>query len=551
MGQLNQRNLTQIAFEDFSGGYAAAKGPTGLGANEAQDLKNIVLPPGGRSFRKRPGTQQVTPVGGSGQNIYSYTLGTYAFRLKAVGSDTAANNPLRVFTVTKLTAKSGGFDQVAFTSWNIDGTSSPAFTSYGVVYYTGDTVTSDFRYAIVPFQNYMICTSKQGGATSGLGAVPIKVAFTDLGGGNLSGLGGTPPVGDVAINWNNRMWIGNTTSNPSKLFYSILNSAEDWSSSGSGFVEPDPASADELMALAPVANNVLLYFKQKKIFQVVGRSDPFAVFPLFDGVGCVGKDACVTIDGMAYFITMGGQMRITDGSKLYTSADIPKLADADDLWARIPVNRRTFIRGARHRGKDFDHLVWLVTLDSGSTNNCAIIWDLTNKCWLKGLNGYIGNNITSNAEGRAFIGSYDSFRIFELGVEGTHVDDCNGTVTYNGSGRLIAPTSPTAVAWLWRSDDFKLKNIVQASEIGLMSILGGSGDVSLTYRYDGLADSTALTKTLSPTSTTLRKDTWRPLGRGVTFGVEFSGSSAVTYQILSYSLAGREQGHKDESKGIR
>ncbi len=550
MSELNQRKPTEIQFGDFSGGYAGAKGITTLNANEAQNVENIVLLPGGKAFKSRYGTQQVSPVGGSSQNLWSYVTSIFVDREKVPGFD-STDRPMYALLTAKAAAKSGGFDVVNALLWKLDGSSSPALTSGGQMFYTGDTVTKDFRYSIFAFQGKHIITTKRGGTISGGDALPVKT--DSLSGATLTKLSSSAPVGEVGISWNNVCWIGNTTADPSKLYYSIINDCTDWTSSGSGFVNPDPSSADELVALAPVSSNIMLYFKQKKIFQVVGRADPFAVYPLFDGVGCTGPDALVVADGLVYFITPQAQMRITDGTKVYTERDIPKLADADDLWQRIPVDRRTFIRGARHKGKGFDHIVWLVTLDSGSTNNCAIVWDLINKCWLKMLRGYNGNCISASAEGRTFIGSYDSCRIFELGVSGYYFDDTTSTAIFNGSGRLIAPTDSTATSWKWRSDDWHLtsQNIIQANKILINTVVSATATLSLTYRYDGLADSSVLTKSLVPTSTALRIDTFRPLGRGTTFGIELSGSTGAVYQINRVSIIGKAQGTKDESKGVR
>ncbi len=547
--RLNKNPLIEVPIKDFSGGYAGAKGITTLEANEAQTLENIILLPGGHGFKSRYGTQQISPVGGSSQNQWDYVTSIFADREKIPGFD-STDRPLYAYTMAKATAQSGGFDVINALLWKIDGSSSPALTSGGQIFYTGSTVTKDFRFSIFPFQGVHIITTKRGGSLS-VNSLPAKMNFGSV---SLTALAGSAPQGEVGISWNNVCWIGNTTSDPSKLYYSILNSPDDWTSSGSGFVNPDPGSGDELTALAPLSNNVMLYFKRNKIFQVVGRADPFAVFQLFDGIGCVGYDACVTADGIAYFITPKCQMRMTDGQKIYDEKDIPKLADADDLWQRIPNDRRTFIRGARHKGKGFDHIVWLVTLDSGTTNNCAIIWDLVNKCWLKMTTGYKGICITSSPEGRAFIGSYDGARIFELGVSGYYLDDPNSTAIYNGNNRIIAPTDSTAVTWLWRSDDYSigsLHDIVQANLVNVVSTLSATGTLNLTYRYDGLSDSSAIGKSIVPTSTTHRIDTYRPLGRGQTFGIQLGGSSQVLYQINGFSLLGHQHGAKEGSKGIR
>ncbi len=550
MSQLNESKLIELPFNSFDGGYSGAKGIGTLGANEARNVSNIIILPQGTGFKSRLGTKQVTPVGGSSHNLWSYVTSVLADREQVPGFD-SSDRPLYVMTMAKETAQSGGSDVITCLLWKVSGSSSPALTSGGQIFFTGGTVTQDFRFSLFAFNSVHIITTKRGGTISGGNAMPLKT--NSLSGATLTSLQtGVAPAGEVGIGWNNRAWIGNTSSNPSKLYYSALGTATDWNGTGSGFVEPSPGAADELTALSPISNNVLLYFKRNTIYQVVGRTDPFSVFEIFRGVGCVGPDAVVNVDGMVYFITPKGQMRITDGNKIYDEKDIPKLADADDLWQAVPEGRRYFIKGSRVKGTGFDHLVWLTSSAIG-TPDIAIVWDLINKCWLKMANGYKGLCITSSPEGVGYIGSNDSCRIFELNAASWFADDPTGTVTFDGNGRLIVTPNASAITWLWRSDDFSIQmnDMVQTSKVNVHTTLSSTGTLSLTYRYDGLADSTPVTKSIVPTSTVMRIDSFRPLGRGLTFGLELGGSSQVTYQINKYSLIGHKQGTKSESKGVR
>lgn len=539
MGSINERKQAEIEINDFSGGYAGAKAIGNLAKNEAQNLENIVVLPGGTGFRNLEGTKQVSPTSGSSQHTWAFTVGVLATRQNIPGG---ANSNLKVVTLAATSADNDDINVI------VHDTGAGTISSGGLVHYGNGTITNNAEFSMFEFNGNVIVTSRIAGTLDGAATdTPFKLGFGTL--TTATALqDGVAPQGRVGIAWNNRCWIGSTTSETSKLYYSVLDDETDWNGTGSGFVNPDPENADELVAVTPISNNVLLYFKQNAIYQIVGRSDPFAVFELFRGVGCIGKDALVNVDGVVFFITPKGQMRVTDGSKVYDDRDIPNLSNADDLWAQIPVTRRPYIRGTRHKGADFDWIIWLVSLGSGqTTNNKAIIWDLKNKCWLYCSQGFIANNITAAPEGRAFLGSYDSLRIFEIGVSGYHKDDTNSTDIYDGNNRLIAPTDSATMAWKWRSDDYavSLKNVSQVSEVNVMAVYSATGNLDLNYRYDGKADSSDIAKSLVPTSLNHNRAVYRPLGRGDTFGFELNSNSEVDAQISKITLVGSQKGSKD------
>lgn len=539
MGQINQRKQSEITIKDFSGGYAGAKAIGDLDINEAQDLDNIIVLPQGTGFRNLEGTKQISPSSGSSQNAWDFTIGVLATRIALPGS--GGSDDLRVAT---LAARTSDNDDVNLINWNID---SASLTSSALIHYANGTITENTIFSIFEFNDSIIVTSRTSGTIDG-GATttPFKVTLAF---GSVSSLqNGVAPNGNLGIAWNNRAWIGSTSSETSKLYYSVLDDETDWNGTGSGFVNPSPDDGDELTALSPISNNVMLYFKQNSIYQVVGRSDPFAVFELFRGIGCVGKDALVNVDGLVYFITPRGQMRITDGTKIYDDRDVPALSNADDLWQQIPVDRRAFIRGVRHKGRDYDWIIWLVSLGSGqTTNNQAIIWDIKNKCWLQATQGFAANHITSAPEGRTFLGSYDGARIFEVAVAGYHKDDTDSTPAFDGNNRIIAPTDSTTMAWKWRSDDYSLsmKSITQAREVNVLAEYSAAGALDFNYRYEGRADSTDISKTLTPTGLNHNKAVYRPLGRGDTFGFELNGASEVDSKISKITIVGNQKGTKD------
>ncbi len=534
--RLNQNPQKEIPFNNFGGGYCGAKGVSTLASNEARDLDNIIVLSGGGGFSNRFGNTELARSGNLStvtlayQGLNSFKIGTseYLVGVRGAGSST---------------------DTVAETY--LIGTSNSWTTRHT---YVSSGQGQDNIFTIDKFQDLAI----------GVGAhlAPFKIDFSSAPSSITAGsLGGSPPSGTVLIVWNNRAWIGNTTTEPCKLSYSILNDPEDWSSTGAGFVEPSPGDGDELTAVCPISNNVLLYFKRNKMWQVVGRSDPFVVFPLFN-TGCIGKHAVINVDGLVYFINAGGDMQITDGNKLYDEKDIPALSNAIDLFKQVPASRRPYIQATRQKGDAFDWIVWGVSFGtSQSTNNYAIVWDLINKCFLKHSTGYNGNVFAASSDETLYMGGYAG-RVYEMDVSTRHTDDSGVTPTINGSNLQVLPTNPIPVRWNWRSDDLSmssLQNIVQVDRINTLTEYLGSGNLKVSYGYDGYHDQRSFNKAIIPASfilgtsvlgitrlggTRYLTDTVRPLGRGQTFNVKFEGSDNVTSTITKYTLSGRQAATK-------
>lgn len=535
MGQLNQHKLVELPFDNFGGGYAGAKGISTLENNEAQTLDNIVVLPSGSGFRRRNGNTQYIITSDIDDNDGLEVLGLYTFY-------NGGNK-----WMLRLSRGEAGTSEVRIMIAQVsDPTNSTANSAYLTASYT---FTQDSVFMFTNYENNAI------GATADRKR-PVSI---NLPNGTATLFVDGTPFGKVTIVWNNRIWMGNTDTNPSRLNYSILMSTgvapyalTTWTNTGSGFVEPNRGDEDELTAIVPISNNVLLLFKQRSVHQVVGRTDPFAVFPLFANVGCVGRKAAVEVDGNVYFITPDKRMLITDGSRLFNSKDIPKLADADDLWESVSDSRLYLTWGFRHTGRDFDWIVWVTSSSASTTHDIAIIWDLQNQCWLYCSTGFNANVVASFADGDAYIGTYSEAGTYKLDGTNKYTDDSYGTPTFNGSGFRTGITGATAVSWKWRTDDLNLNSLRmlgQAQTVNALTKYSATGNLSLTYRYDGFADSSAITKSVVPTSLAYKIENYRPLGRGTTFGIEWSGSSNVMSQISRFSIIGRQQSSKDS--GVR
>ena len=545
MGSLNESKLTEIVFDDFSGGHAGIKGSGTRNINEAKDLDNIVVLPGGNGFRSRNGNDEIilSPTL-TGMNVLGAAYGMLLFEYE--GDQWILRS-----------SDSGGkvSNEVYLESTNLTGTSSAVDSAYPTASYT---FTNDNLIQWIRINNLLIGTVQTTGTTFW---PPVQMAMSASGGaGSASLFTGAVAEGRVAAYWNSRMWMGNLTGAQSKVKYSILMAAgvspaasSTWTNTGSGFVEPARGDGDEVMALVPVSTNIMLLFKKNSIHQIVGRSDPFAVYPLFQGVGAAGRSCAVEAEGLVYFITPDKRMLITDGNKIYSEKDIPALGNAKDLLNGISSSRLYLTLGFRQQGRDYDWIVWMYSATGSSTHNKAIIWDRINQCWLQCSTGYNGNAVTTYASLGTYISGYSNARTYKQDAVTTYADDSYTTPLFDGSNRQLVGINPQAITWYWRTDDILTKSLhkmIHVKEINANAILTATGSVDLSWAYNGLALGTAVSKSLNPASINFNTATWRPLGRGVSFGTKIGGDDVIGYQINNFSITGSQASRTDTNKGL-
>jgi len=495
----------EISFFDFSGGMASYKPSTLLNTNQAILLYNGIITPG-KGWMKRQGntafnSSAMTGAGGvTGLGYFKPSTG--ADHLLAIsGSKIYESNAL-----------DGTFNDIT-----------------GAV-----TITSSANniWTYTPFNDLGIFV---GGAPN----PPIKYNGT----GNAAALGGSPISGNFGFSVNGRMFIGNSTTNPSRIAWSILANPEDWSGVGSGSSDVQKNDGDELVGAGILSNDIVLLFKQSSIHQMITRTSPFPVFPLFKGTGAVGKNAIVVADGVCYYITPKARMEATDGSSVIQFPD-----DIDDIWSGLNMSRLKYIQGIRYTGKGFDHLIWLCSNGSSSTNNLAIVWDLANKCWLQHTTGFGGNITAIHQNGTFYMGAYDG-KVYTMDVANTYTD--------------ASETSPGAISCLWRTG-WNTQSSLQISthpfKLNIAMLTQASGSVTLGYGFDfntdmittflnmqsvgAVWDSSAWDSSTWGTQTDVVRDTFL-VGRGNAFQCTFSNSTASQgMTIHGFTITGKKSGQK-------
>ena len=269
---------------DFTGGLNLRRDVFQLDANESPDLLNVDCDPRG-GFHQRWGTAPfaTTALGGTPKSAYEFA------------TTTGSRNVL-VHAGTQVYTSNGG----AFTArGSRDGV--VRFASFKDKAYGVNGLVNAFRW--------------DGGSASQV--FDAAANFNDdL--ENPKGADGFMPRAKVIASHMGHLWVANTSEGgkayPNRVRFSHPNFPEDWRSYD--FFDVDPGvDGDEITALVPFADR-LLVFKKRSVFAVYG-SDPetFQVFPVTREVGAISQEAVVSTDLGVYFWSWPEGVFLYDGKQ--------------------------------------------------------------------------------------------------------------------------------------------------------------------------------------------------------------------------------------------
>lgn len=509
----------EIKFADFSGGLVTNRPITELDLNEFSDLDNVVVFPKGRGFRSRYGdTEYNSTAMATGAAVHG--LGYY----KQADQD------------EWLMAVCG----TAIFKSEFDGTMDTITGAVSV------TTGQDNIWTFVTFNDVVM----------GFGGPPTApdAPFVWNGTGNAAALGGTPPSAYGAFQANNRVFAFRTAANRSRIQWSVLGNQADWTGSGSGSSDVWTADNDQLTAAAVLNTNTVLLFKENSVHQMqIGNlvSGAFPIFPLFVGTGCAGKHAVVVNDGLVYFITPQGKMKITDGARIVDEAELPRLSDIDDLWNGINSSRLQYIQGVFREGIDYQHVIWAVSYGSAqTTHNRVFIWDVMNKCWLQNTTGYDTNVFTKTQSGTLYGGHYNG-KIYKKDAS---------TTTYTDASESSAVVDAYITSgWI---NSGKFEPIKQPRKLNVSFMTQTAGQIRIFYGFDfsGLITQNNINQAAT-NSAVWNTSIWdssfwssaginmkpiRVVGRGNFFQYKIqSPTESYPMKINGFTMSGKEYGQKE------
>ena len=298
-------------------------------------------------------------------------------------------------------------DNVTWGSWtavNADGTLASAANRYVQIKAkmvgvpssspTGPTVTS----ATLTFDGSPSMTALNGVTWTSGGYFTFAVledlcticngidAPAQYDGTTLSLLGGSPPTGaSYQSVHQNRLWLGHSSSNPSRVYFSDALNQGSWPALN--FIDVSPQDGDEITAIMEFSS-VIVVFKQHSVYVITGDSvDNFALTRIHVGVGCVAP-ASVTIVEMAakQFLAW-----VSDVGVYFSDLNSPTLATRrlQPTWDGLNGHKLDVAAAGF-----FQDEFW-VSLPSGQqiANDTVLMMDTLRDCWDErtswGFSGYV------------------------------------------------------------------------------------------------------------------------------------------------------------------
>lgn len=196
------------------------------------------------------------------------------------------------------------------------------------------------------------------------------------GSGATAALSGSPPSAAYSVLHKNRLYLFSTSADPSRFYFSALNTHTDWSTadnSGNDYVNP----GDGMVLNGAASDGEHLYFSKKAVSTYEG-----AIFVLYGSgptdfalkracfFGAVGPRCLITTPHFVAFASNKGIYGLN-------GRDLILLSDAvDDQWLGLTDAQRA----EACMGYYGDQL-WVAYPDTGSTNTKVLVLDVITKKW--------------------------------------------------------------------------------------------------------------------------------------------------------------------------
>ena len=193
-----------------------------------------------------------------------------------------------------------------------DGTTEIISSSTTAIYKGDSTLTSitptgyvmsdgQYSYATLNNKHYMFRKSAKPVVYDGTTAVAIE---------DHADYSGTVPQGNIVVSAAGRLWVANTTTDSTVIYWSDLLTGLKWDTGSSGYIDVSkvwPDGSDVITAIAS-HNGLLFIFGKRQIIVYKGIEDP-ATMMLADtivGVGCIARDSIQTTGTDLIFLSDTG-----------------------------------------------------------------------------------------------------------------------------------------------------------------------------------------------------------------------------------------------------
>lgn len=196
-------------------------------------------------------------------------------------------------------------------SYTLTGSAATTIFSVGEDFFEHDgSSLSRIATEVYPFANSSnVCFSQFGDLL--LIAQEGAVAPQSWDGTTFQSLAGGPAAFAVTHKHRGRQWGANTSSNPSRLYYSVAGNPEDWIGAGSGSIDVDPGDGDSITGIYSWQGELIIFkgSDNLSIYRLSGStSSDFALVPFTKNISAANQQSIFQYNDDLFFWSPYGSL---------------------------------------------------------------------------------------------------------------------------------------------------------------------------------------------------------------------------------------------------
>lgn len=332
-------------------------------------------------------------------------------------------------------------------------------------------------------------------------------------GATAQSLAGSPPPFAFSCNHINRVWAAGDIANPSRLYYCVDFTPDDWTNTGSGHIDIDPSDGDRITGIISHRNELWVYKGPNKgsIHRISGSAptgdDPFARATFVTGMGAVNHNGLQSFGNDVAFIWSDGTIRTLSATQNFGNYDESSASEPINSWIALHVTRSVLKKAYTVNWPELGVLLFAIPIDGSTVNNCVIMMDyrFSPPRWAKwpAFNMIISMaqavEVSSDGTKRTVIAGCNDGFLRTLG-QSTRSLDGTASIPYNvqspyvnydlpsrkktleGASICFNPKGPATVTFGWQRDGQvqQTDTLVQGDAVGVLDafvldtdVLGG------------------------------------------------------------------------------
>lgn len=301
-------------------------------------------------------------------------------------------------------------------------------------------------------------------------------------------LAGSPPTFAFSVEHLNYVFAAGDKAHPSRLYYCVVFTPNDWAGAGSGFIDISPSDGDGITSIRSFRNQLWIFKGPYKgsIHRLSGSSptgtDPFARSTFVTGIGAVNHNTTATFGNDLGFMWSDGTYRTLSGIQQYGDYDETSVSRPINSWIRDHVNLSNLSQAQVVNWPEYGVILIAVPIDASSVPNCLLMMDyrFDPPRWAKWKDYSM---VTALAQGVNASGTFK--RVILAGCTGGFLR------TLTSATRAIDTSTSVPFNVLTPFMDYDLPGQMKTIEGATICLNPKSdGDVTIAWSLDGAAAST-------------------------------------------------------------